>query len=554
MFIEAEKRVPTASASRINLVACAPCSNKLTDVLFTHPTDWSNPPTTNSGWVVRIAPTMHIQAVNTSRGFVAGMAVTYDFGARWRQYAEFREDLRQIARLGRTGDGSHSTEIYAPYRASVDRTGTIEIVKLLRLRESPRSARARVIYPPMYNLGGFGINVRDVAAYAVDPGNYWHVIAPDVINNKMMETVDGGDHWHEILGLTDLVTDHGRFRFSKGMSPLVTALSFSPQNPDMVILGTVEGGLFISTDNGRSWSVIADSRRVTHPTGFAWKSADDVIISTWGRGLWRLRGRLVVLTDDLLRPCQGLCGVNAWYGGSRDEKLRFDRGLQVYEGKIMGANINNGVITEVFVSNGSSVVFGTENKRDPGIKITRVSKFFGFKGVNTVPKGPRQTSIMTGIVFDRENRPKGAIFADKPMMMYEPKNIVEQPRNLNSKSPTEGKPYVTVTAKNNIIGPTPEPGETILVTSRNLARNAEIAIYVDAKPVARARSNGQGYLATRVRSPTEFGRHIITIRYTKDEQKIIDGAMFRVRHYDDHERKRPQRNPEPIGSLQEKLP
>jgi hypothetical protein len=545
MFIEAEKRIPTASVYRkINLVACADCRNIITQNLFTHAASWRNPPTTNYGPAVRIAPSMHIQGVNTSGSFSAGMAVTYDFGSRWQQYAVFGETLRQIPKLGRTGRLVHSTEIYAAYRASFDRSGLIEVVKLLRLSQAPSSPAASVIRPYMRNFGGLGINVRDVAPYAIDPGNYWHIIAPDVINNKMMETVDGGDNWHEIPGLTDLVTDHGRFRFSKGMSPLVTALSFSPQNPDMVILGTVEGGLYISTDNGHSWAGIADSRRVTHPTGFAWKNAGDVIVSTWGRGLWRLRGRLVEITDDFLHPCRsGLCDVSPWPGMSGGERLRFDGSLQVYEGRIMGASINNGVLKEVFVSNGSSVVFGTENKQDPGIKVTETNKVVGFNGVGTLPQGPQRTSIMTGVVFDRENRLKGAIFANKPLMMYQPKEIVEQERNLNTKSPTEGKPYVRVTARNNVIGSVAEPGETILVTSPNLARNTDITIYIDNRPAAKARTNAQGDLGAQVRAPAEFGRHTIVIRYSNDEQNVIDGAMFRVRPRDDMEAGKGRRAP-----------
>jgi photosystem II stability/assembly factor-like uncharacterized protein len=548
-FIELEKQVSTASASKINFVSCAHCVNYISDPLFTDPINWRNPNRAAGGNpVIVLNKLLHIQAVGDLEPFSRGMASTNSpTGGSWRQYVTFSEDIRLLPRVGKFSSIYGQNDVYLPYREGWSPEG-IEVNKLMRITQDYGSITARVVPRPppspgrpplgLPNLGGLGINIREVAPFAIDPGNYLHVIAPDVINNKMVETIDGGNNWHEIPGLTDLVTDSGRLRFSSGISPLVTALSFSPQDPDIVIAGIAEGGLYLSTDNGRNWERIYGSERVAYPTGFTWKNGGDVIIASYGRGLWRLRTTTIVPFSDFGHRCAPLCLISSWDGVSAD-KVVFDRGLLVYEGKILGAGAANGILKEVFVSNGSSVVFVSENKKDPGIKVTQTNKYVGFSGVSTEPKAPQQAPLMKGLVFDKENRLKGAVFGDKPIMMYEPKEIKEPPRNQNTKSPTEGKPYVRLIIK----GYAAEPGETVLVTSPNLQRNTDIAIYVDNEPAAKVRTDGQGNLRAQVSAPVEFARHSLTIRYARDEKNVVDGTMFSVRHKDDAEEEKKNRIP-----------
>lgn len=55
--------------------------------------------------------------------------------------------------------------------------------------------------PAMNGFGGLGINPTMFAWYqvfGVDPQDSRHIIAPDIINAKMMQTSDGGENWTEI--------------------------------------------------------------------------------------------------------------------------------------------------------------------------------------------------------------------------------------------------------------------------------------------------------------------------------------------------------------------
>ena len=64
-----------------------------------------------------------------------------------------------------------------------------DIQHLARIVKTSVSPTAIVYYPAMNNFGGLGINPTMFAWYsvfAVDPGNAYHLIAPDVVNEKMM--------------------------------------------------------------------------------------------------------------------------------------------------------------------------------------------------------------------------------------------------------------------------------------------------------------------------------------------------------------------------------
>jgi hypothetical protein len=384
-FIEAQKRVATAANSNITNVACAGCGNFMTDPLFTSLAGWPNPAGDVVGNPMVIKQSQHIQGVDTSGGFSNGLAVTGNLGGSWTQFATFPEGRRDIPKLGRVGTPvrRRSTVVYQAYRATGWAPGGFEINWLMRISKGPLSATATVIYPAMKNFGGLGINPTMFAwyqVYAVDPGNYLHVIAPDVVNQRMMETRDGGQNWTEIAGLTDLVTDGGQLMFSTSIFPIVSAITFSPQNPNIVVAGTFEGGLFLSSDNGANWSRIAGSHGVTYTTGFAWKSAGDVVISTYGRGLWRLKSVLRIRPPDFETLCRPPCFIRIWPWErvfDPAERVTFDRGILVFEGRILGARIVNRVVQQVFVSNGSSVVFSDEREA-PDIKITHTNKRVGF--------------------------------------------------------------------------------------------------------------------------------------------------------------------------------
>src|SRR5260221_11363625 len=142
---------------------------------------------------------------------------------------------------------------------------------------------AFVVYPLMNNFGGLGINPTMFAWYqvfGVDPGNTRHLIAPDIVNEKMMETSDGGDNWTEIPNLTSQVTNAGQFLFRRSIFPQASAVSFSPDDPKVVAIGTWQAGLFVSGDRGGTGVRVPGSEQVTYITSVEWRTANDAIVLT----------------------------------------------------------------------------------------------------------------------------------------------------------------------------------------------------------------------------------------------------------------------------------
>jgi photosystem II stability/assembly factor-like uncharacterized protein len=544
-FIEAQKTVATAADSRVTNVACFGCGNFVSNPLFGGVAGWPNPPGNVAGNPVIVKRSQHVQGVDASGGLTPGLAVSDTLGASWNQFVAFPEERRSIPRLGRVGRvrPPRSTVLYQAYRAAGWAPGNFEINHLLRAsRNTTATGVGTATYPAMNNFGGLGINPTMFAWYqvfAVDPGDHRHVIAPDVVNNRVMETRDGGDNWTEIPGLTALVTDGGRLRFSSSIFPIVSAISFSPQNRDIVAIGTFEGGVYVSADNGATWSRVAGSEGVTYATGFAWKSASDVVISTYGRGLWRLKSVLRIPRPDWETWCKPPCIIRIWPWEEVVDPLQpveFDRGILVYDGEVLGARVVARVVREVTVSQGSSVVFAGDEKAPAEIKVVYASRPRTFVGTARRPVGPEGNRVMRGLVLDKSNRLAGAVFGDSPMTMAVDDESEDE--EGSTKSPIEGRPYVRITARRFEGSPVAYPGEKLSITVGNLEADADVVVYVDDAPAAKGRAGRDGQLALEVAAPLAFGLHSVTIRRAADEKNVVDGTMFLVKHVDESGRKK----------------
>ena len=222
---------------------------------------WPDPPGHVVGHPTSIFKSFHDQGVDDTSGeFLKGFAATDDLGSSWTQYAvvrqtsgTFRSSARLVLRSGRNVPVQ-----YQAIRTGFDTTQNFEIVHLVRMTMSPPSTMASVYFPAMNGFGGIGISPPDWDwhhVFGVDPKDSQHLIAPDVINGKIMESHDGGDNWSEIPGLTSLVTDAGRFRSGAGASPFnvgifpafqfdvghfpfASHVSFSGDDPNSVAIGT----------------------------------------------------------------------------------------------------------------------------------------------------------------------------------------------------------------------------------------------------------------------------------------------------------------------------
>jgi hypothetical protein len=72
--------------------------------------------------------------------------------------------------------------------------------------------------------------------------------------------------------------------------PQIRTIEYNPLDPSQVFIGTESAGVFFSDDGGTSWEKIAGSDPIVAVTAFAFDQVtEDVYVSSYGRGLWRLR-------------------------------------------------------------------------------------------------------------------------------------------------------------------------------------------------------------------------------------------------------------------------
>jgi photosystem II stability/assembly factor-like uncharacterized protein len=406
-FLEAERTVPSPAESRITWKACNPCKTSQSNRHFANETEWAGP---DGGTNAPVLLKRHQYMQNVP----SGLEWTPDAGTTWHPFASHSEETIGIPTLARPGFGFIPPIVYQAKET-----------RLLRVL-----GNGMVFHPAMTGFGGLGIRETRFAQYAVyGVRGSTHVIAPDIVNQRMMETTDAGDIWSEMAGLTSLVTDNGKLLFQTEVqddagdplvrAPLVTAVSFSPQDPRLVVIGTQEGGIFVSSNQGQTWSKIAGSEKAPHITSFFWANANTVFLSTYGRGLWKLTNRRIIVADAFDDFC-GSCEVVANDGGPG--RPPFDGSVLVFEGSILGVRTDNRRLREVFVTPGSSVLFtGDPKDEQEDIVITESNGKDSFEPLPKPPDG----WIVTGVVFTTDDVLTGTVFAESEMSLLPPESEKE---------------------------------------------------------------------------------------------------------------------------------
>jgi hypothetical protein len=155
--------------------------------------------------------------------------------------------------------------------------------------------------------GSFGV-------YAVDRTNPQRIIASHLgaaTGPRMVMTLNGGTTWFGLPALDLMMTGNGAFRYatrrgpnrftSFGGYPQPTLVAFDPLDPDIVVAGAQDAGVFISTNGGTRWQLVTDPHTpgasgVPHIPRPYYAHFDhdgpggdiNLYLGTRGRGAWRL--------------------------------------------------------------------------------------------------------------------------------------------------------------------------------------------------------------------------------------------------------------------------
>jgi len=537
-FFEMEKKVATAADTQVNFVSCGPCINLFSGATFGGVRGWPNPPGVVAGNPAIIEKSFHVQGVNTDGGFTNGFAVTRDLGVTWQQYVTVPEERRDMPRLSRRRRLSRfdvPTQ-YQSIRTGYDATHNFEVDHLVRLTKNLRSDTASAYYPAMNGFGGLGINPTMFAWYqvfGVDPSNSRYLIAPDIVNEKMMQSADGGDNWTDMPALTALVTDGGRYQFRNSIFPHASAVSYYGVDSNMVSVGTHQNGIMLSSNHGASWNKVPGSERATYITSIEWRSATDAFVSTYGRGLWRLQGTFWI--PDFPPLCRWIdCHIRRI---DRGDPPPFDRGIVVFEGRIQGIRVAQGRVQEVFVTPGSSIGFLAEAQSAPKVRVTESQKMVGLQG-DLPGVDWTQSEAVIAVALDKEERFLGMATAKQELPTRaatgtKQREAKEPREDSRRQSPTATRPYINLTAPSGRFDAL-TPGDEIVITGQRIPAGTPVEILVDNQPIGKASADANGQLDFKLKAPEQLGLHTLTVRDART-QKIIDGTMFIVTHRDEKE-------------------
>lgn len=385
--------------------------------------------------------------------------------------------------------------------------------------------------------------------FAVDPGNAAHLIAPDAINGGMKKSTNGGECWEDMPELTRLVTRSGQLRFAPALdygpgqklfTPLVSAISFCPENPNYVILGTIEGGLFYSSDRGETWIELPNSTQVKPVTSFYWQSPTSIYVATYGRGLWHAaaisRSRVSLGDLETFEWCPQPCFKQPYLPPPDPRPLDFDSAFFVYDGAISDARAENNTLASVAVTPGAiGFHFESEQAKRLSLPIRFAPQTGQFAGLPEVQKLVASGRIIRGFTF-RQGVIRDIIYGPTVAHLNVPKpqSSVFQPSGgqIVPKGPRVDLLAGTIQG----FYPVLFGGGEIKILGNNFRgmANKPIQIQVDGQVISRnvlVDSKGSFKISIKVNRPE--GWHTLTAIQRVDPNHVIQSSnLFIVRHLD----------------------
>ncbi|HEX6121271.1 MAG TPA: hypothetical protein VFZ03_17625 [Dongiaceae bacterium] len=175
--------------------------------------------------------------------------------------------------------------------------GTFNAIGLVRLSDLYANRVDTIAPSKVVRLSGNGsLGTRFTefdthAIFGADPFDWRFLIAPDIVNNVVKVSRDGGQTWAIDGALTAQVLKGGKLRMWGGKPDLmsVTEIAFDPYQKRRILVGTRDSGIICSPNNGVTWRTIKDSPHISYVTGFHFRPDGGVYISSYGHGLWFLR-------------------------------------------------------------------------------------------------------------------------------------------------------------------------------------------------------------------------------------------------------------------------
>ncbi len=262
----------------------------------------------------------------------------------------------------------------------------------------------RTLLTGSVNIGATPSVALSRAVFAVDPQDVGHLIAPDVGSTErsgaMMESWDGGDTWTVMDDLTNMVKGGTSFNFTTRPAPaffwpLVSAISFFPENAEMAILGTMNNGLFFSSDRGRTWKRIPGTEGIPSINDFHWRSANTVLVSSGGRGLWEVQITYRIPRAFLRLLCRDCELLSVAKGPA------FDSAILSMGGQVNDAATGQAASAQISLTPGSTWLWLDNSQSSPSFKVHEENKPGNFSAIPQAAALVQKGFVIRGFTFSK---------------------------------------------------------------------------------------------------------------------------------------------------------
>lgn len=468
-----------------------------------------------------------------------------DDGAHWEPRYPIGEQLKGLSQVA--GPDADPT-VFTPFREPGATPGGERIVRIKRIIGVLGAGSPLVTdVSGIGSLGTFPTMFAWYKPFGVDPDDPNFLIVPDLVDGEIEVTTTGGSGWTPDTDLTDLVTDSGRFRFSWRQFVQVSNIAFDPTCDGHIMVGTRQVGVFQSFDDGGSWQKVAGTEEIPRVSSFYFAGGGEAVLSSYGRGLWRVRydclgggggaGPPIGRLPDPLIVWRGTQVPLADLDPSSCPRCRFDL---TEAGSIVDVETDEeGRVRRVSLDRGRLVRRGARGERGEPPFPVRHGK--------AAPEELGRRHARLGELLEAGNRVKGLVVEEGRLKGLVVADEDVRPDQLPREEPARARIAVELPSLEGIGA---EEVESIVITGRGFDPGHPVAVSLDGRRVkapARALRVGEdGGFELELRPLLDLGGHTLRVWQETDEGVVEDVATFHVTVQDHPEAEEPEpREPPP---------
>jgi len=502
-------------------VRCGACRNFVTKPLINGVSDFNNAPK-DIGNPRLLRPKNYIQNTFPFDSVGSLFSVTTDLGANWDSSFVYQEETVSFPDLA--GPLNNPT-VFNVFRSSAPAIGGIPALEIKRIT-GVLSAAGPVVSDinGFGNLGIFPTMFAWYEVFGVDPSDPNYLIVPDMVDDSVKISTDGGMTWRGDSILTSAIISNGEFMFNWGKFSQVSCIEVNPDCPDNILVGTQQSGIFVTYNRGETWGRVHGSEQLPYVSSFFFAPDGVVIISTYGRGLWKMK---VNCTSKEMKDMKkvkmqysapfalhntsivALSAINEPTSGS------ITKYLLVKDGNITDYVINEKTqqLLEVFISSGSVEVYNSGGAPiKPTFKVSFNKKPGAYSGNRNLLDYLTDEVKVKGIILE-----KNAVKA--PILAQDDISAEQLPKQ------SEAKPYATVLNKKGGVSVV-ENFDAVRVLVKNFNPKTKIEVFVDGELVQwkdEPETDATGRVLLSIPQDLEVGDHTVVIKQ-KGNNRVMEAT------------------------------